>query len=79
MSFVDRPRLEGGDCRWSCCGTNLQVSPMCGMGVDSVNLKQPLRMRVIGGTARVEGCCVCGMPRACMGVESPAEMREWGG
>ena len=46
MGLVDRPRLEGGGCRWSCCGTNPKVSPMCGMGVGSVGLKQPLRMRV---------------------------------
>ena len=40
MGLVDRPRLEGGGCRWS--------------------------------------CCVCGMPRTGMGVESPAGMREMG-
>ena len=43
MGLVDRPRLEGGGCRWSCCGTNPEVSPMCGMRVGSVGLKQPLR------------------------------------
>ena len=26
----------------------------------------------------MEGCCVCGMPRTGMGVESPAGMREMG-
>ena len=36
-------RLEGGGCRWSGCGTNLQVSPMGEMGVGSVGLKQQLR------------------------------------
>ena len=76
MELVDRPRLEDGGCRWSCCGTNPEVSPMCGMGVGSVGLKQPLRMRVGGGTVFVEGCCVCGMPRTSMGVESLAGMRE---
>ena len=40
--------------------------------------EQPLRMRVRGGAACVEGCCVCGMPRTGMGVESPAGMREMG-
>ena len=39
MELLDRPRLEGGGCRWSCCGTNPEVSPMCGMGVGSVGLK----------------------------------------
>ena len=43
MGLVDRPRLEGGGCRWSCGGTNPEVSPMCGTGVGSVDLKQPLR------------------------------------
>ena len=35
-------QLEGGACRWSCCGTNPEVSPMCGMGVGIVGLKQLL-------------------------------------
>ena len=35
-------RLEGG-CRWSCCGTNPEVSLMCEMGVGSVGLKQQLK------------------------------------
>ena len=26
----------------------------------------------------MEGCCVCGMPRTGMGVESPAGVREMG-
>ena len=43
MGLVDRSRLEGGGCRWSCCGTNPEVSPMCEMGVGSVGLKQLLR------------------------------------
>ena len=43
MGLIDRPRLEGGGCRWSCCGTNPEVSPMCGMGIGNVGLKQPLR------------------------------------
>ena len=43
MGLVDRSRLEGSGCRWSCCGTNPEVYPMCGMGVGSVGLKQPLR------------------------------------
>ena len=78
MELVHRPRLEGGGCRWSCCGTNPEVSPMCGMGVGSVGLRQPLRMWVGGGAACLEGCCVCGIPRTGMGVESPAGMREMG-
>ena len=38
--------------------------------------KHCLGLWVGGGAARVEGCCVCGMPRMGMGVESPAGMRE---
>ena len=78
MGLVDQPRLEGGGCRWSCCGTSPEVSPMCAMGVGSVGLKQPLRMRVGGGAAYVEGFCVCGMPCTGIRVESPAGMREMG-
>ena len=40
--------------------------------------KHCLGLGVGGGAACVEGCCVCGMPRTCMGVESPAGMREMG-
>ena len=43
MGLVYRPRLKSGSCRWSCCGTNPEVSPMCGMEFGSVGLKQPLR------------------------------------
>ena len=43
LGLVDRPRLEGGGCRGSSCRTNPEVSPMCGMGVGSVGLKQALR------------------------------------
>ena len=44
-------------------------------GVGSAGLKQPLKkhrpgLRVGGGAACVEGCCVCGMPCTGMGVES---------
>ena len=44
-------------------------------GVGSAGLKQPLKkhrpgLRVGGGAAYVEGCCVCGMPCTGMGVES---------
>ena len=67
MELVYRPLLEGGGCRWSCFGTNPEVSLMCGMRVGSVGLKQPLIMRVGGGAACVEGCCVCGIPRTGMG------------
>ena len=40
--------------------------------------KHCLGLRVGGGAACVEGCCVCGMPCTGMGVESPAGMREMG-
>ena len=51
-------------------------------------LKQPLEkhrlgLRLGGGAACVEGCCVCGMPRTGMGVESwlgcPAMSMSTGG
>ena len=40
--------------------------------------KHCLGLRVEGGAACVEGCCVGGMLRTGMGVKSPAGMREMG-
>ena len=45
---------------------------------EAIAEKHCLGLRVGGGAACAEGCCVCGMPRTGMGVESPAGMREMG-